>query len=89
MGGRGEGDRHSFTGVQQSAIESSVWKGAEAPRLRTRGRRVASGQRKANAQTDADVLSAAEALCESKTGRTEEKLVNKQKKCPFAGSRKT
>lgn len=54
VGGRGEGDGHSFTGVQQSAFESRVWKDA-------------SGQWKTNTQTDADVLTAAEALCENKT----------------------
>lgn len=63
-GGRGEGDRHGFTGVQQSAIESRVWRGVEAP-----------GQWKTNTQTDADVLTAAEALCENKTGRINRKNV--------------
>lgn len=43
-------------------------------------RGVGSGQWKTNTQTDADVLTAAEARCENKTGRAEEKLVNKPKR---------
>lgn len=66
---RVEGERASGTASQEPNNRplSRVWKGA-------------SGQWKTNTQTDADVLTAAEALCESKTGRNEEKLVNKQKK---------
>lgn len=61
----------------QSAIERRAVFGKEwRPNIHER-RGVGSGQWKTNTQTDADVLTAAEARCENKTGRAEEKLVNK------------
>lgn len=79
---RVEGERATGTASQtstQSAIERrAVFGKAWRPNVHER-RGVGSGQWKTNTQTDADVLTAAEARCENKTGRAEEKLVNKPK----------
>lgn len=75
-----EGERATGTASQESnnrplrAVFGKAWTLHVCER-----RGVTSGQWKTNTQTDADVLTTAEALCENKTGRNEEKLVNKQK----------
>lgn len=79
---RVEGERATGTASQtatQSAIERrAVFGKARRPNVHER-RAVGSGQWKTNTQTDADVLTAAEARSENKTGRAEEKPVNKPK----------
>lgn len=69
---RVEGERATGTASQtstQSAIERrAVFGKAWRPNVHER-RGVGSGQRKTNTQTDADVLTAADARCGNKTGR--------------------
>lgn len=75
-----EGERATGTASQtstQSAFERrAVFGKAWRPNVHER-RGVGSGQRKTNTRTDADVLTAADARRGNKTGRAEEKLVDK------------
>lgn len=73
-------ERATGTASQESNNRPLRGMFGKARRLHACGPRgAAAGQWKTNTQTDADVLTAAEAFCENKTGRNGEKLVNKQK----------